>query len=183
MSRQILLLPQRIQIAKTNSKTMQPSLEFHLELPQKAVNSLIDGYLLVKEDPTKAGVKFVASSGLKNNQYIGSWNLKRRGPLPPSSLIGTTGYTMSTQKLWLPHVRGVEGSFFAISPFSVKLPTVTRGDFGGHADARFPKPTAEDAGSAGCVVVRRQDHWTTFLDLFEYFRLAGFQSLPLLVWY
>lgn len=162
---------------------MQPSLEFHLELPQDSVPTLIDGYLLVKDEPTKAGVKLVASSGLKGNQYINSWNLKGRGPLPPSRLIGTTGYSMSTQKLWLHHIRGVEGSFYAISPFSVKLPSVTRGDFGGLADAGFPSKTAENAGSAGCIVIRRQDHWDTFRRLLEAFRIAGFPSLPLLVHY
>jgi hypothetical protein len=162
---------------------MIPSLEFHLELPDKAINTLIDGFLLIKTEPSKAGTKLLASSGLKNNQFIGSWNLKGRGPLPPSRLLDASGYTMSTQRLWMPQTRGVEGSFFAISPFVVKLHDVSRGDFGGHADARFPKSNARDAGSAGCIVLRRQDHWDVFRGFMENFRDVGIQAVPLLVRY
>ncbi len=58
----------------------------------------------------------------------------------------------------MPNVKGVEGSFFAISPFAVKLTNVTRGDFGIQFDANVP-------GSARCIASRKQDHWDMFRNL------------------
>ena len=81
-------------------------------------------------------------------------------------------------KLWMPEVKGVEGSFYAISPFSVKMPGVTRGDFGIHFD-----PVHGTPGSAGCIVIRDQAHWDIFRKEIGQFRLDGIQSIPLSVNY
>ncbi|AFZ32216.1 hypothetical protein Glo7428_3756 [Gloeocapsa sp. PCC 7428] len=153
-----------------------PSIEFYLQLPLNPRLSLIYGYLLIKRRPQDAGIKMLATSGTVGHQCAGSWTRKRRGPLPPSGAIGAHKYTVSTQRLWLPHVKGVEGSFYAIAPFSVQLGSVTRGDFGIHFDANVP-------GSAGCIVIPQQAHWDLFCQLMQEFRDAGIQQIPLAVYY
>jgi len=135
---------------------MFSSIEFHLPLPLASTKALAKGFLLLKSDPSKSGIKLQATSGCSGFQYSGSWRLKGRGPLPPSKAIEPMTWSVSTQRLWLPHVRGVEGSFYAIAPFSVRVDEkTTRGDFGIHFDANVP-------GSAGCIVLPIQDHWDVF---------------------
>lgn len=102
--------------------------------------------------------------------------LKGRGPLPPSLKIAPYRYKISTQRLWLPQVKGVEGSFYAIAPFTVQLGGTSRGDFGIHFDANAP-------GSAGCIVILLQEHWNLFRKLIAEFRAAGHQQIPLEVFY
>lgn len=157
-------------------KDFIPHLEFSLDLPRHRHDKFIKGFLTIKKEPDKAGTKLLATSGTQGNQYFKSWLLKGRGCLPPSSALGVSSYTVSTQKLWLPHVKGVEGSFYAISPFSVYLEGVTRGDFGIHFDANVP-------GSAGCIVLPLQSHWDTFRHTITELRVDGYQSLPLHVKY
>jgi hypothetical protein len=153
-----------------------PSIEFYLELPLNPRFSLLYGYLLIKRRPPDAGIKMLATSGSVGNQCAGSWTRKGKGPLPPSGAIGAHKYTVSTQRLWLPHVKGVEGSFYAIAPFSVQLGSVTRGDFGIHFDANVP-------GSAGCIVLPLQEQWDLFRKLMQEFRELGVQQIPLSVSY
>lgn len=154
-----------------------PTLEFHLQLPTFSSPHLQRGYLLIKEHLTSAGIKLAATSGCRGNQFQRSWNLKGRGPLPPSKAIAPKRYSVSTQRLWLPQVRGVEGSFYAIAPFSLRLDGgIHRGDFGIHFDANAP-------GSAGCIVLLLQEHWDVVRELMAEFRLDGHQQIPLEVVY
>lgn len=155
---------------------ISPSLEFHLDLPDKPVHKLLEGYLLLKVESHIAGVKLLATSGIAGHQYHKSWFTKGKGVLPPSGAIAPKKYTLSTQRLWLPHVKGVEGSFYAIAPFAVKVGQVARGDFGIHYDANVP-------GSAGCCVLRSQSHWDLFRQWVEDIRAKGIQQIPMLVSY
>lgn len=157
-----------------NSK---PSLEFYLALPPGGNQLLQMGCLLLKENDKSAGIKLSATSGCRGNQYAGSWKLKGRGPLPPSVAISPKIYNVSTQRLWLPNTIGVEGSFYAITPFSVPIAGgMHRGDFGVHFDANVP-------GSAGCIVIPIQDHWNTFRETLQKWRTASHQQVPLTVVY
>lgn len=156
---------------------MNPSMEFYLHLPHVSTRVLVQGFLLLKQDSGKAGLKLQATSGCSGFQYLGSWKFKGRGPLPPSQLIAPQKYTVSTQRLWLPHVKGVEGSFYAIAPFSVPVTSdINRGDFGVHFDANVP-------GSAGCIVLPIQSHWDTFRRFMADCSARKIQQIPLSVVY
>lgn len=145
-----------------------------MKLPSRAVSSLVVGTLTLKL-PTSVdggGIVFQATSGARGWQYKGAWLQKGKGCIPPR-----TDYTISTQRLWLPNVKGVEGSFYAISPFMVNAGNgVMRGDFGVHFDANVP-------GSAGCIVLPRQDHWDIWRKQIEELRKQNYQSIPLKVEY
>lgn len=153
-----------------------PRLEFNMTLVEGTQWQLTEGTLLIKKDIDNAGVKLRATSGLAGYQAKGSWRIKGRGYIPPSHQIIPQQWSVSTQRLWMPGVKGVEGSFYAIAPFVIRLPGVARGDFGIHFDANVP-------GSAGCIVIRQQDHWDLFRKEIELFRLDGIQQVPLFVSY
>lgn len=159
-----------------------PRLEFNMQLAGGTGWELTEGTLLIKKDDN-AGVKLRATSGLAGYQAKGSWRIKGRGYIPPSVQITPQQWNVSTQKLWLPDVRGVEGSFYAIAPFSVNLGGLSRGDFGIHADAGFPAKSAGNAGSAGCIVIRQQDHWDEFRKQMQLFRVDGHQQIALFISY
>jgi len=145
-----------------------------MKLPSKPVSHLVKGKLRLSlnADNPDGGILFEALSGARGWQYRGSWVQKGKGCLPPRK-----DYSISTQRLWLPHVKGVEGSFYAISPFMVNAGNgVMRGDFGVHFDANVP-------GSAGCIVLPRQDHWDIWRKHVEDLRKDGLQSIPLEVVY
>lgn len=116
------------------------------------------------------------TSGLSGYQSKGSWRIKGRRPIPPSQQIIPQKWYVSTLKRWIPDFKGVEGSYYSISPFEVNLLGVTRGDFGIHFDANVP-------GSAGCILIRMQDHWDLFRQQMEVFRADGLQQVPLFVSY
>ena len=160
-----------------------PRLIFTMNLPEKATVNLVEGVLIIREELGEGGTKLRATSGLKQYQFERSWHYKGRGCLPPSKQIQPVNYTVATQRLWMPDVRGVEGSFYAIAPFQVNAGGALRGDFGVHADAGFPKASAGNAGSAGCIVIRQQDHWNIFRNKIAEFRADGHQQIPLTVIY
>lgn len=147
---------------------------FTMKLPSVGMSKLVYGKLTLQL-PTSGeggGIVFEVTSGARGWQYKGAWTQKGKGCLPPRD-----DYTISTQRLWLPNVKGVEGSFYAISPFMVNAGNgVMRGDFGVHFDANVP-------GSAGCIVLPRQNHWDIWRSQVENLRKDGYQSIPLKVEY
>lgn len=156
---------------------MVASIDFFMGIPKEPINTLVKGFLVVKTDADKSGIKLQALSGCRGYQYRGAWRFKGKGCLPPTAAVAPNKYTVSTQRLWLPNVRGVEGSFYAIAPFMVTAaPGVQRGDFGIHFDANVP-------GSAGCIVLPLQDHWDVFRELMNDLRTKGIKQLPLTVNY
>ena len=154
---------------------IEPNLLFSMNLPINSQSKLVMGSLVMHHlDKDNSSVKLQATSGTARNQFIGSWNLKGKGCLPPTSDV--IKYTTTTNKLWLPNVKGVEGSFYAIAPFSVKVRDIIRGDFGIHFDANVP-------GSAGCIVIPLQEHWDIFREKISLIRESGIQSIKLVVVY
>lgn len=153
-----------------------PRLEFNMQLAGGIGWDLLEGTLLIKKNIDNANVKLRVTSGLAGYQKKGDWRIKGRGYIPPSQQIIPQKWFVSTQRLWMPNVKGVEGSFYAIAPFQIFLPGVARGDFGIHFDANVP-------GSAGCIVIRQQDHWDLFRKQMELFRLDAIQQVPLFVSY
>jgi hypothetical protein len=141
------------------------SLRFTLTPAQQ--DSLIIGLL----ELLKGGVtinSFQASSSLPDRQYDGSWT-RLGGLLPPGD-----SYTVDVDPLWMPNIRGVEGSFYRICPFEVPTKGATRGDFGVHFDANQP-------GSLGCIVLVTQKGWDAFRR--EMKKLGQVDRLPLVVKY
>lgn len=153
-----------------------PRLEFNMQLAGGIGWQMVEGTLLIKKDIDNAGVKLRVTSGLAGYQKQGDWRIKGRGYIPPSQQIIPQQWSVSTQRLWMPDFKGVEGSFYAIAPFVIRLPGVARGDFGIHFDANMP-------GSAGCIVIRHQDDWDLFRKQMELFRLDGHQQIALFISY
>lgn len=152
------------------------SITFEMDLPKTSISKFVLGTLILKSQRTVGGIKLQASSGLPSYQYRHSWLLKGRGCIPPSISLDSLRYSVSTQRLNMPGVKGVEGGFYAIAPFSVPVGQITRGDFGCHRDAGVK-------GSAGCIIFPLGDHWEMFEDWMLDKRLAKVQSIPLEVIY
>ncbi len=144
-----------------------------MDLPEKSTQDKITGKLALHTNTEN--ILFSCTSGLPGFQYHGGWKIPRKGCIPPSRLI-KEGFYVSTQRLWLPNVPGVEGSFYAASPFSANYEGVTRGDFGLHADKNR-------WGSAGCIVFRLEDHYKLFEQYMKQFSTERIKSLPLEVVY
>lgn len=98
---------------------------------------------------------YQATSSVAGKQFDGSWN-SRGGLIPPDEkFLNGELYEVATTPLWMPRVRGVEGSFYQIFPYSVETDGDTRADFGIHFDANVP-------GSMGCIVLPTQRGWDAF---------------------
>lgn len=140
-----------------------------MDIPNSPNNRMIYGKLTLSDE--NSNLVFMATSGLPNYQFFGGWKTPRKGLLPPYD-----AYSISTQKLWLPNVKGVEGSFYAIAPFSLKVDGVTRGDLGVHFDANVP-------GTAGCIAIKQQDHWDMWRKKMQEYQTLRIKSVPLKVNY
>lgn len=152
-------------------------LKFEMTLHDKPNYLLQVGKLSIVQDGKIGNNHFIATSGCSGWQFKGAWRHKGKGCIPKPIDTGIDCFTTSTMALWLPNVKGVEGSFFPIAPFQVKLSGgVTRGDFGIHFDANVP-------GSAGCIVIRNQPDWTRFLSQMKDFNRMGVKAIPLQVIY
>lgn len=115
--------------------------------------------------------EYRATSSLAGRQADGSWK-KRGGLIPPSKEIDKE-YSVAVEPTYMPDVKGVEGNFYVISPYSVATEGATRGDFGVHFDANVP-------GSLGCVVLRTRRGWDAFQrDIGN----TGLKQIPLVVEY
>lgn len=141
------------------------SLRFTLSPAQQ--DSLVIGLLELLKDGVPIN-SFQATSSLPGRQYAGSWT-RLGGLLPPGD-----SYTVDIEPLWMPNIRGVEGSFYRILPFEVPTKGATRGDFGVHFDANQP-------GSLGCIVLVTQKGWDAFRR--EMKKLGEVDRIPLVVKY
>lgn len=151
------------------------SLLFSMKLPyERHLKTLVTGKLTLEVDGISQ--TFTATSGCIGYQYHGAQAIKGKGAIPTQRMVGIPSYSVSTNKLWLPHVKGIEGSFFPIAPFQVKLSSGIRGDFGIHFDANVP-------GSAGCIVLPKQHDWTAFLEAMKWLARSGIKAVPLQVSY
>ena len=148
---------------------MYPRLRFLMDIPNETTAEMMWGKLFLHDEVKN--IKFMATSGLPKFQYFGAERIPRKGLIPPE-----INYRVSTQRLWLPNVKGVQGSFYAIAPFEVNVDGVTRGDFGIHFDHNVP-------GSAGCIVLKEQEHWDLFREFMQEYHDMRIKSVPLEVKY
>jgi len=138
---------------------------------------LIEGRLLLIDSEQNALANtYIATSGLTNNQRFDCLASPRLGPIPQNSLIGIDCYQVSTEPIYMPSVRGVEGNFYKINPHTVTINGVQRGDFGVHFDANVP-------GSSGCVVLRTSIGWQAFEKDMKVLLASKVKEIPLLVSY
>lgn len=129
-------------------------LEFSFARPIAVGNpKLQQGKLIAVNGNSK--IAYQATSGLAGCQSIEQSNLSGKGRIPACSQVGIEFYQLYTDPIFLPKVRGVEGNFYRITPFMVKVGRRDRGDFGIHRDANVP-------GSAGCIVIADLEHWQKF---------------------
>lgn len=123
-------------------------------------------------------MKFMATSGLKNYQGIGSCNKKGKGGIPPCELVGIKTYTVATKPIAMPKTKGVEGNFYQIFPFNVLVlqyeKKTARGDFGIHADMNIK-------GTSGCIGLLPGEHWQKFEELMKKISSAGEELVDLFV--
>lgn len=148
---------------------------FHNHLQDSS--SLIEGrLLLIDSQAVKILDEFRATSGSPRWQEPDEVSVRGKGPIPKNADVGIDHYTVATNPLNLPLVKGVEGLFYKIDPHLVRIAGVTRGDFGIHRDANVP-------GSAGCVVLTSEIGWQAFQQHMRKLVSAGVKHLPLLVSY
>lgn len=150
-------------------------LDFNLRLPYAGTPKLLVGQLVLHG---LHGVveSWAATSGCMGYQFKGSQRLKGRGPLPSHQQIDRDGYTVTILPVNLMSLKGVEGNFYRISPYEVRVNGIIRGDFGIHRDANVP-------GSAGCIVITNEGDWRRFEAMMLRVRAANIPTLPLKVNY
>ncbi len=117
-----------------------------------------------------------ATSSIASKQYPESFQ-ERGGLIPPQYRCPKLpNYTVKTQPIALPHIKGVEGNFYKIDPYFVTTDKGTiRGDFGIHLDGNVP-------GSLGCIVMS-QDRFNDFESKMGVLKGEGLDCLPLFVQY
>jgi len=117
---------------------------------------------------------FQATSGLPGFQTLESSIQKGKGRIPTCNQAKVTSYFVSTEPVFLPRVKGVNGNFYPISPYAVKVAGFTRSDLGVHQDANVP-------GSSGCIVIPLYSHWIAFQEQMAALRSKGLTRIPLIV--
>lgn len=117
---------------------------------------------------------FQATSGLPGFQNLGSSKQKGKGRIPSCLQAKITSYFVKTKPVFLPNTKGVNGNFYPIIPFAVKVDGYQRSDLGIHADRNVP-------GSAGCIVITIENHWNFFQKEMAELAKQGILELPLLV--
>lgn len=118
-----------------------------------------------------------ATSSVASKQYPENFH-ERGGMIPPCYRTkNVSRYEVKTSPIPLPHVKGVEGSFYKIDPhFVITDKGGQRGDFGIHLDANLP-------GSLGCVVMNK-DRFENFENEMTKLRtLKSVETVPLFVQY
>lgn len=146
---------------------------FFMQLQQ--TSALLEGRLLLVEDGQLIDT-YIATSGCPGHQAKSAQSEKGKGPLPGCYPLGIKSYQVSVTPVSLPNIPGVSGAFYAITPHTVNIGGVNRGDFGIHFDANVP-------GSAGCVVLRTPKGWQGFQQQMQRLKSKGLQQIPLIVSY
>jgi hypothetical protein len=139
---------------------------FTMEL--RPSNELLYGNLQLSY-PDGTIIDYIATSGCTQWQQPGDQSARARGPIPEGD------YKIPTTPYWL-DTRGIEGSFFHITPDPVMIDGVLRGEFGIHYDANFP-------GTSGCIGIVNSLGWTKLCDRMKAIAKSGVKSIPLSVKY
>jgi hypothetical protein len=98
--------------------------------------------------------EYQATSSFPGRQYEGSWG--RKGGLIPPQI----DYQVSLQPIDLSGTSGIDGDFYAITPFEQDVAGVTRGDFGIHPD--WWKYGKGGVGTLGCIGIQTKRGWSAF---------------------
>jgi len=137
-------------------------------------NRLQNGKIILTQDESKTA--YLATSGLAGYQSPLAARARGRGRIPSCSQAGITCYHVATTPIYMPKTKGVEGNFYPITPFMVKVDGHDRGDFGLHFD-----PVPGTPGSAGCLVIRDKGHWIKIESALKAIKANGVNSIPLYV--
>lgn len=147
---------------------------FQFNFDTAQTNQLIEGILQLFKNGLLIN-EYRATCSTAGKQGDGSWK-QRGGLIPPSSDLPNKEYLVDTKPIYMPKVKGVEGNFYCITPFSVPTKGVTRGDFGFHFDANVP-------GSLGCIVLRTPRGWEALQRDIGNIAAAGIKQVSLIVEY
>lgn len=120
--------------------------------------------------------EFHCTSGQPGYQYSGGVLMRGKGPLP-SSHAAEVNYTVSTSPIYSPDIPGIAGNFYPISPNTVNIGGIERGDFGIHNDAN----RADSPGSAGCIVFVYDYGFEVFEKVMACLRNQKVTEIPLTV--
>jgi hypothetical protein len=119
---------------------------------------------------------YLATSSLPGRQHFGSWR-ERGGLIPPSNeLMNHLAYTVTLQPEDSSHIKGINGNFYRINPYSIPQPGIVREALGIHRDANVP-------GTFGCIGLKTLRGWTAFERDMAKLRNEGIIMLPLQVEY
>lgn len=141
--------------------------------------NVIEGRLLLIDTEKKEIIeKYIATSGAANWQEPDETWVRGKGALPEPETANLKHYLVKTAPVFLPHVKGVEGNFYPIEPFTIRSKTgAIRTDTGIHWDANVK-------GSAGCVVIVNRPAFTAFESrMTELREKQKLNELPLIVSY
>lgn len=117
---------------------------------------------------------YSATSGLPGYQYWGASKIRGKGRAPSCKQANISNYSVATKPLSMPNTKGVNGNFYAITPFMVEVNGSPRGDLGIHRETNVP-------GSAGCLVITIPDHWAKFELAMKSLLDAKILSIPLFI--
>lgn len=115
-----------------------------------------------------------ATSSIASKQYPESFH-ERGGIIPPPYRCENLDkYSVQTNAIALPHVKGIEGNFYKINPhFVVTDKGGQRSDFGIHLDGNIP-------GSMGCIVMSK-NRFDEFEREIGKINAQGIKNVPLFV--
>ena len=164
---------QHTSIIQPNLKQVSPRLTFMFNREVPANSQILEQATIILVNGNSQ-VKFAGTSGLPGYQYWGASKIKRAGRIPTCKQSNISNYIVATNPLPMPHTKGVNGNFYAITPFIIDVNGHPRGDFGIHRDANVP-------GSAGCPVITIPDHWIKFEVAMKVLADAKILSIPLFI--
>lgn len=144
---------------------------FNREVPTTSRNLEHGRIILVNGN---SNIAFATTSGLPGYQYKEASKIKGRGRAPTCKQANIKSYLVATNPLAMPNTKGINGNFYAITPFIVSVNGSPRGDLGIHRDANVP-------GSAGCLVITIPDHWIKFEAAMKVLADAKILSVPLFI--
>jgi hypothetical protein len=167
---------EHLAVSNSGVGIMKYGLFFSMEL--RSSSALLLGKLdLIQLEEFRVLDRYIATSGTVGNQAQGSQAAKGRGVIPRQDQVSLSNYKIDTTPINLPGVKGVEGTFYRITPYMVKFKSgIERGDFGIHFDANVP-------GSAGCIVIRNRPAYKEFEVQMAKIAAEGVKQIPLLIEY
>jgi hypothetical protein len=142
---------------------------------------LEDGRLVLRSISEQGGRThqiWIATTSIASRQQPESFH-QRGGPIPPEYRVpNLRAWECETTPINLSHVKGIEGNFYKILPFSVTTDKGgARSDLGIHRD-----PVPGTPGSLGCIVMSG-DRFKSFEGEMRRLKDLGITKIPLFVTY